>query len=96
MLNVNTDVFRDAGFWPKIITDTFRTELVIRGTEALQNKVGPIAKVKRDLSEGNHENKSLSRNCFFKKTRKWRKYFAIMDAIFPFKANPLLLLLSAF
>lgn len=91
LLNVNMDVFRDAGFWPKIITDTFRTELVIRGTEALQNKDGPFAKVKRDLGEGDHENRSLSRNWFFKKLgngenilRSWMLYSPSKETLYCF------------
>ena len=43
LLNVEMSVFKDPGLWPEIITDKFRTELIVRGSEALQNKDGPFA-----------------------------------------------------
>lgn len=91
VLDVCMGVFRDAGFWPEIITDKLRTELVIRGPETLQNKDGPFAIVKRNLGESEHENRSLSRNWFFKKLRNdenilrsWMLYSPSKESLYCF------------
>jgi len=38
-----SEVFTDAGLWPMPMTDTARTEILIRGSAVIQNKSGSFA-----------------------------------------------------
>lgn len=42
-----SDIFKDAGLWPMPMTDSVRTEIVIRGPTVVQNKDGPFAVTER-------------------------------------------------
>jgi len=61
-----SEVFTDASLWPMPMTDTARTEIVIRGSAVSQNKSGPFATTVRASDKAKVCTRSLTTDWFYR------------------------------